>query len=161
MHLSAIKWIDGWIVTRTRVRLVATAGTYPRLFVSFSLLFVSGLFAYFLLFCSCLLSLLSVFSSHTGSSAICLLVSQFSCLLFANVVFFFLHFFSVFSTSMGPRMTGTAILPEGGGVRGIRPDVSRRTLAPSSGSLSQLLFSFSSVWSIPLTHWLLIWLDEF
>ena len=32
-------------------------------------------------------------------------------------------------------------------VRGIRPDVSRWTLAPSSGSLSQLLFSFSSVCS--------------
>ena len=39
------------------------------------------------LFCFCLLSLLSVFSSHTGSSAICLLVSQFSCLRFSNVVF--------------------------------------------------------------------------
>ena len=106
MHLSVIKWIEGWTDTRTRVRLVATAGTYPRLFVLFFFSIFSICFSlrapiylcFFrafrgraltvFLFCSCLLSLLSVFSSHTGSSAICLLVSQFSCLRFANVVFF-------------------------------------------------------------------------
>ena len=141
MHLSAIKWIDGWIVTRTRVRLVATAGTYPRLFVSFflccsSLDYLPISFSLLLFFSRCFL-----FSNGTREAAryafpyLSFLVvgSQTSC--------FFLHFF-LFSTSMGQRMTGTAILPEGGGVRGIRLDVSPRTLAPSSGSLSQLLLLF-------------------
>ena len=87
-----------------------------------------------------------LFSLHTREAAL-YAFSYLSFLVFGSQTScFFLHFF-LFSTSMDPRMTGTAILPEGGGVRGIRSDVSRWTLAPSSGSLSQLLFSFSSVCS--------------
>lgn len=92
MHLSAIKWIDGWIVTRTRVRLVATAGTYPRLFVSFSLLFVYGLFAYFF-FSALFFSRCFLFSHGTREAALYAFPYLSFLVVGSHTSCFFLHFF--------------------------------------------------------------------
>ena len=126
MHLLAIEQIEGWLGTRTRVRLVATAETYSRLFVlDFFSRFIVRYFSFFLFSLLLRINLFFLARSEEGHwhvlsapvSSWCYLFSlgtreaalhAFSCLSFSSSVrrprirFCILSFFFVSSLFLSP-----------------------------------------------------------